>query len=150
MRSADGRVTCRGKKQNEIFQRRFAEKYAINRALLIELYNIKIPCFFVLFFAYHTHCCNIRQVWRDEGEEARARAREEAARKKAAAAARRARGDFEAGKLQQRVDKGGVAKTSHAGVVQVNEASRFSERGDYVLLLVSRFSVSRLPGGADR
>ena len=60
------------------------------------------------------------KVWREEGEEARARAREEVERQDIAAAGWRARAQSEAQQLQQRVEEGGVVKATQAGVVQVD------------------------------
>lgn len=64
------------------------------------------------------------KVWREEGYDERDRAREDAARQEAAAEARRAREEFEARKMQQRVEKGGAVKTTQATVVEVRRGYR--------------------------
>lgn len=58
-------------------------------------------------------------MWRDEGYDARDRAREEADRQEAAAKARHAREEFQARRMQQRAEKNGAVKATQAAVVEV-------------------------------
>lgn len=63
--------------------------------------------------------CFADKVWREEGYDERDRAREEADRQEAAAEARRAREEFAARSLQQRLEKGGTVTATQAPVVEV-------------------------------